>query len=94
MEDTLRVARIATERTHNTKEAINGAQMIAAAVFLARHGKDRKEIRKYAEEVFGYKIPEGEAGLNRLQSKNKEVASCGCYPEDLDMVMNFEKYIV
>lgn len=30
LEDTLRIAKIATERTHNSKEAIEGAQMIAA----------------------------------------------------------------
>jgi len=42
--------------THNHPEGIKGAQAIAAAVFLARTGKSKTEIREYVESQFGYNV--------------------------------------
>lgn len=72
LEETLRIAKIATERTHNSQEAIAGAQMIAAAVFLARQNQGKEKIRQYAEQTFGYTILKGESGLNKLRDANKK----------------------
>jgi len=42
------------EVTHNHPEGIKGAQATAAAVFLARTGKEKKEIKDYIETTFNY----------------------------------------
>ena len=56
LEDTLHAAKLTAEVTHNHPEGIKGAQAIAAAIFLARAGADKKQIRKYAEDSFGYDL--------------------------------------
>lgn len=72
LEETLRVAKIATERTHNSKEAIEGAQMVAAAVFMSRKGESKTAIKCFAEQTFGYEISEGEEGLEQLREKSRK----------------------
>jgi ADP-ribosylglycohydrolase len=49
-------ARRSAEVTHNHEEGIRGAQATAAAVFLARTGSTKKEIRRYVEATFGYDL--------------------------------------
>ncbi len=70
--DTLRVAKIATKRTHNSKEAIDSAQMIAAGIFLARRIKEKDVIRRYAEQVYGYTILRGRSGYDRLREESQK----------------------
>lgn len=40
--------------THNHPEGIKGAQATAAAIFLARNGSGKKEIKEFIESKFGY----------------------------------------
>jgi ADP-ribosylglycohydrolase len=54
MEETLRFAKLSADVTHNHPEGQKGAMCIAAAVFLARHGKSKYEIRDYLTRAFGY----------------------------------------
>jgi ADP-ribosylglycohydrolase len=42
--------------THDHPDGIKGAQAVASAVFLARTGSSRIEIRKYLERTFGYQL--------------------------------------
>ena len=42
--------------THDHPEGIKGAQATAAAIFLARTGHDKAEIKAYAEREFGYDL--------------------------------------
>lgn len=56
LEETLRVAKISAEVTHNHPEGIKGAQATAAAIFMARTGKTKKEISEYIEAEFGYNL--------------------------------------
>ena len=42
--------------TRDHPEGINGAQATAAAVFLARTGHGKEEIKAYAERKFGYDL--------------------------------------
>lgn len=52
LEETERLARWSAEVTHNHPEGIKGAQATAAAIFLARTGKSKNEIRAYIEEKY------------------------------------------
>ena len=56
LEETLEVAGRSAAITHNHPEGIKGAQATAAAIFLARTGKTKEEIRQYVEETFGYDL--------------------------------------
>lgn len=56
LEETLHAAKLTAEVTHNHPEGIKGAQAIAAAIFLARAGADKKQIKKYIEDNFGYDL--------------------------------------
>ena len=56
LEETERVAAISAAITHNHPEGIKGAQATAAAIFLARIGRDKEEIRDYIENTYGYDL--------------------------------------
>lgn len=43
------MAKVSAEVTHDHPEAIRGAQAVAAAIFLARRGRDKAAIREYIE---------------------------------------------
>ena len=45
-------AQWSAEVTHNHPEGIKGAQAVAAAIFLAREGKSKDEIRSYIEDNY------------------------------------------
>lgn len=52
LEDALEFARISSEVTHNHPEAVAGAQVTAACIFLARHGESREKIAEYVERMY------------------------------------------
>ena len=52
LEETLELAKISAEVTHNHPEGIKGAQATAAAVYLAKTGHTMDEIRAYIHENF------------------------------------------
>lgn len=56
LEETLRVAKVSAEITHNHPEGIKGAQAVAAAIFLARSGKSKPFIKEYITAEFGYDL--------------------------------------
>ena len=56
LEETLKVAKKSAEVTHNHPEGIKGAQATAAAIFLARTGHTKEEIRRYIAETFDYDL--------------------------------------
>ncbi len=56
LDEALALAKVSAEVTHNHPEGIKGAQATAAAIFLARQGKTKQEIRDYVEKTFGYDL--------------------------------------
>lgn len=56
LEETERVAAISANITHNHPEGVKGAQATAAAVWMARSGKTKEEIREYIERTYGYDL--------------------------------------
>lgn len=59
--------------SHNSKQAIKGAQSLASAIFLARQGQNKSEIKKYIVEKYGYNL---EYDLGKLQETNLFDGSC------------------
>ena len=56
LEETERVAGLSGALTHNHPEGIKGAQSTAAAIFMARNGSSKEEIRSYITEKYGYNL--------------------------------------
>ena len=55
--DTVRkMARLSADVTHNHPEGIKGAEATASAIFLARTGHSKTEIKAYIEDQFGYNL--------------------------------------
>jgi ADP-ribosylglycohydrolase len=50
------MARLSAEVSHNHPEGIKGAEATAAAIYLARIGSTKAEIKAYMEENFGYDL--------------------------------------
>ncbi len=56
LEETERVAEISAAITHNHPEGIKGAKATAAAIFMARTGKSKAEIKDYISVKYGYDL--------------------------------------
>jgi ADP-ribosylglycohydrolase len=56
LEQVLAEAARSAEPTHNHPEGIRGAQAVAAAVFMARHGATKRRMREALEAEFGYNL--------------------------------------
>jgi ADP-ribosylglycohydrolase len=56
LDDVLTEARRSAEVTHDHPEGIKGAQAVASAVFLARTGQSKEQIKHYVERTFAYEL--------------------------------------
>jgi ADP-ribosylglycohydrolase len=63
LEEALAEAKRSAEVTHDHEQGIRGAQATAAAVFLARTGAGKEDIRRTIEERFDYFLDETLDGL-------------------------------
>ena len=51
-----RMARLSAEVTHDHPEGIKGAEAVACAIFLARTGSSKEDIRDFTETIFDYDL--------------------------------------
>ena len=65
------LAALSAEVSHNHPEGIKGAEATAAAIYLARTGKTKDEIRTYTEQEFGYDLSKSCAELRAGNSHNE-----------------------
>ena len=56
IQETRRIARLTAQVTHNHPEGIKGAEATASAIYLARTGSSKEEIRNYIIREFGYDL--------------------------------------
>lgn len=73
LDSVLRAARLSAEVTHNHPEGIKGANATAAAIFLARTGNRKAEIRQYIEKTFGYDLSRT---CDEIRPTYRHVESC------------------
>lgn len=67
------MARLSAEVTHNHPEGIKGAEATAAAIFLARRGRTKAEIKAYVEENFHYDLSRS---CDQIRPTYHHVESC------------------
>ena len=73
IEETRRKARLTAEVTHNHPEGIKGAEATASAIFLARTGHSKDEIRDYITSQFGYDLSRT---CDEIRPAYRHVESC------------------
>ena len=56
LEEARHLARLSASITHNHPEGLKGAEAVAAAIFLARQGEEKEDIRRFVSETFGYDL--------------------------------------
>jgi len=67
--------------THRHPDGVAGAQAVAAAVFLARTGSSKEDIRDFVSSRFGYRL---DRTIDEARSKHSFNATCpGSVPEAL-----------
>ena len=67
------MARLSAEVTHNHPEGIKGAEATASAIFLARTGSTKAEIKSYIEANFHYDLSRS---CDEIRPTYRHVESC------------------
>ena len=73
LETTRKVARWTAEVTHNHPEGIKGAEATAAAIWMARNGCSKEEIKDYTVGEFGYDLSRT---CDEIRPHYRHVESC------------------
>ena len=68
-----RMARVSADVTHNHPEGVKGAEATAAAIFLARTGYSKAEIKAYIETEFRYDLSRT---CDEIRPNYRHVESC------------------
>ena len=66
-------ARLSAEVSHDHPEGIKGAEATASAIFLARKGHSKDEIRQYIQTEFGYAL---DRTCDEIRPTYRHVESC------------------
>jgi ADP-ribosylglycohydrolase len=69
--ETLKEAERSSSITHNHPEGKKGAKVVAAAIFLARTGHDKKEIKKFIQKSYSYNLNRTLAEIKPFYSFNE-----------------------
>ena len=90
LEESLRIAKESAEVTHNHPEGIKGAQATASAIYMAKTGSSKDEIKDYIQTKFGYNL---ERKYKDLQpSYNFDVSCQGSVPESIICFLESNDY--
>jgi len=90
LEKTLHAAKLTAEVTHNHPEGIKGAQVTAAAIFLARAGADKETVKNYIEGTFDYDLSRS---LDQIRPDYTFDVSCqGSVPEAINAFLEADSY--
>lgn len=84
------LAKMSADVTHNHPEGVKGALATADAVFLARTGKNKSEIKSHIENHYGYDL---NRKLDEIRPDYKFDVSCrGSVPEAIICFLESEDY--
>lgn len=90
LEDVLDYAKKSAEVTHDHPEGIRGAQAVAAAVWLARKGNGKSQIKQCIEEDMGYDCSRKLDDIR--QSYAFDVSCAGSVPESIIAFLESQSY--
>ena len=91
LETVRRMARLSAEVTHNHPKGIKGAEAVASAIFLARTGSTKAEIKAYIEENFHYDLSRA---CDEIRPTYYHVESCQeTVPEAITAFLEGESFV-
>ena len=91
MEDILAEARRSAVVTHNHAEGIKGAQAVAAAIYMARNGQCKTEIKNFIAATFNYDL---DRQLDDIRPQYSFDVSCqGSVPESIIAFLESTSYV-
>jgi ADP-ribosylglycohydrolase len=90
LEEVLRESKRSAEVTHNHPEGIKGAQAVASAVFLARTGTSKEDMKAYIRETFEYDLSEP---IDSIRTHyGFDVTCAGSVPQAITAFLESEGY--
>jgi len=90
LDDVLEEAKRSAEVTHNHEHGVRGAQATAAAIYLARTGSTKDQIRQFIEEKFDYFLHET---LSQIRPTYLFDVSCqGSVPQSIIAFLESNSY--
>lgn len=90
LEETRKMARLTAMTTHDHPEGVKGAESTASAIFLARTGVGKAEIKKYIEDEFRYDL---DTPLDVIRPGYEFDVSCqGSVPQAIRAFLEGEDY--
>jgi ADP-ribosylglycohydrolase len=90
LKNVLLEAKKSAEITHNHPEGIKGAQAVASAIFLAKTGKSKQEIKEYIETTFKYYLKDT---INQIRPRYAYTEEAiGCVPEAIRAFIDSTDY--
>ena len=90
LEEVLKLAEQTASVTHNHPNGILGAQATAGAVFLARTGHSKSEIREFAVERIGYDLSRTVEEIR--PSYSFDVSCAGSVPESITAFLDSDSF--
>ena len=88
LEETLKMAEISSRVTHNHPEGIKGAKAVAGAVYLARTGGSKEDIKEFVEGLgydLSFTVDEIRPGYRHVESCQESVPQgIKCFLESTD----------
>jgi ADP-ribosylglycohydrolase len=89
LEEALALAKISAEVTHNSYEGIKGAKAVAAAIYLAKTGHSKEDIRCYINKKF-YRL---DKTLSEIRPSYRFDGTCqGSVPQSIIAFLESESY--
>ena len=90
LDEVMEQAKQSAEVTHNHPEGIKGAQAVASAIYLARTGHSKDEIKVYIERTFDYNLSEP---LDEIRRYYRFDPTCpGSVPQAIIAFLESENY--
>lgn len=86
-----KMAAVQSEVSHNHPAGIIGAEAITSAIFLARTGSTKEEIRDYITKEFGYDLARTVDGIR--PGYNFDISCQGSVPEAIISFLDSEDFI-
>jgi len=90
LDEVLQKAKESAEITHNHPEGIKGAQSVASAIFLAREGKTKQEIKNYITTNFNYNLEDTSDNIRPTYSF--DVTCQGSVPQAIIAFLESKNY--
>lgn len=91
IDEALELAKRTAEVSHNHPEGIKGAQAVAAAVWMAKNGRSKDEIRDYISDKFHYDLTRT---VDEIRPTYQWDASCqGSVPESIICFLEGKDFI-